>query len=96
MGNGAGLNTQFDTTVFPKVSVIDLLTYNHESTEQISLPEVDRPVGLPWGAALAKDDHELWVVNSASNDVSVIDLTNPTHPVKAAHIRLEITHAGSC
>jgi YVTN family beta-propeller protein len=86
MGNGLGYNTQFDTTVFPKVSVLNLLSYTHETAEQISIPEVDRPVGLPWDAALSRDDHELWVVNSASNDVSVIDLTIPTHPIRTAHI----------
>jgi YVTN family beta-propeller protein len=86
MGNGLGYNTQFDTTVFPKVSVINLQTYTHQTSEHISLPEIDRPVGLPWDAALAKDNTELWVVNSASNDISVINLTNPSHPVRAAHI----------
>jgi YVTN family beta-propeller protein len=86
MGNGQGLNTTFDTTVFPKVSVLNLTTQTHQIFEQISLPETDRPVGLPWDAALTKNDHELWVVNAASNDVSVINLTNPTHPTRQAHI----------
>jgi YVTN family beta-propeller protein len=86
MGNGQGLNTTFDTTVFPKVSVLNLITKTHQASEQISLPETDRPVGLPWDAALAKNDHELWLVNAASNDVSVINLTNPTHPTRQAHI----------
>jgi YVTN family beta-propeller protein len=86
MANGLGLNTQFDTTVFPKVSVINLQTDTHQTDEHISLPETDRPVGLPWDAALAKDDRELWVVNSASNDVSVIDLSSPSFPTRIANI----------
>lgn len=86
MANGLGLNTRFDTTVFPKVSVIDLQTNTHLTSEHISLPETDRPVGLPWDAALAKDDHELWVVNAASNDVSVIDISNPYLPKRTANI----------
>ena len=76
MANGLGLNTQFDTTVFPKVSVINLQTNAHQPSEHISLPETDQPVGLPWDAALAKNDTELWVVNAASNDVSVINISN--------------------
>ena len=86
MANGLGLNTQFDTTVFPKISVINLRTNTHQTSEHISLPETDRPVGLPWDAALAKNDTELWVVNSASNDVSVINISNPTHPTRAANV----------
>ena len=86
MANGMGLNTRFDTTVFPKVSVLNLETGVHQTSEHISLPETDQPVGLPWDVALARGDTELWVVNSASNDVSVIDLSEPTHPRRVAHI----------
>jgi YVTN family beta-propeller protein len=86
MGNGQGYNTSFDTTVFPKVSVLNLKTNAHQTSEQVSLPEVDRPVGLPWDVALAKEDTELWVVNSASNDVSVINISNPARPTRTANI----------
>jgi YVTN family beta-propeller protein len=86
MANGQGYNTSFDTTVFPKVSVLNLETLSHQTSEHISLPETDRPVGLPWDVALAQGDTELWVVNSASNDVSVIDISTPTHPARVAHI----------
>ncbi len=86
MANGQGLNTQFDTTVFPKVSVLNLETWLHQSSEHISLPETDQPVGLPWDAALAKNDTELWVVNAASNDVSIVDIRNPLVPIRRAHV----------
>jgi len=86
MANGLGLNTQFDTSVFPKVSVIDLQTDTHQTVEHISLPETDRPVGLPWDVALARNDRELWVVNAASNDISVIDISNPSFPTRVANI----------
>jgi YVTN family beta-propeller protein len=86
MGNGLGLNTHFDTTVFPKVSVVNLRTRRFESPELISLDVVDTPVGLPWGVALARDDSELWVTNAGSNDVSVIDLSDPERPSRQAHI----------
>jgi YVTN family beta-propeller protein len=86
MADGLGYNTSFDTTVFPKVSVLNLETLSHQTSEHISLPETDRPVGLPWDVALAKGDTELWVVNSASNDVSVINIGTPTHPARVANI----------
>jgi len=86
MGNGLGRNTQFDTTVFPKVSVLNLTTNSHQTSEHIPLPETDRPVGLPWDAALAKNDQELWVANAASNDVSVVNISNPSHPTRVANI----------
>ena len=86
MAHGLGLNTQFDNTVFPKVSVINLETESHQTSEHISLPETDQPVGLPWDVALTRDDTELWVVNAASNDLSVVDISNPTRPTRVANI----------
>lgn len=88
MANGLGLNTSFDTTIFPKVSVINLEQVVHQTTEHISLPEADRPVGLPWSLGLAKGDQEIWVVHSASNDLSVIDIHLPSYPQRTAHIAL--------
>jgi YVTN family beta-propeller protein len=86
MAHGLGLNTQFDTTVFPKVSVLNLETDSHQTSEHISLPETDQPVGLPWDVALARSDEELWVVNAASNDISVLDIGDPNNPARTAHI----------
>jgi len=86
MANGQGFNTSFDTTVFPKASVLNLETWSHQTSEHVSLPEMDRPVGLPWDVALAQGDTEIWVVNSASNDVSVIDISTPTYPARVANI----------
>lgn len=86
MANGLGLNVQFDNTVFPKVSVLNLETDSHQTSEHISLPETDQPVGLPWSAALSQNEGELWVVNAASNDVSVVDISTPTQPRRVAHL----------
>jgi YVTN family beta-propeller protein len=86
MAHGLGLNTQFDNSVFAKVSVLNLDDLTHQTSEHISLPETDQPVGLPWDVALAKDDTELWIVNAGSNDLSVVDISNPVRPVRTAHI----------
>jgi YVTN family beta-propeller protein len=86
MANGRGLNTAFDTTVFPKVSVLDLAAGTHLTGEHIPLPERVQPVGLPWDAALTKGDAELWVVHAGSNDLSVLNIGNPSHPSRVAHL----------
>ena len=86
MANGLGLNTGFDTSVFPKVTVLNLETCQNQTSEHIPLPERDQPVGLPWDTALARGDAELWVVNAGSNDLSVLDISNPTQPRRTAHI----------
>ena len=86
MAHGLGRNTQFDNTVFAKVSVVGLTERVHATAEHVSLPEKDQPVGLPWDVSLAKDDAELWVVNAASNDVSILSIENPARPRRVAHV----------
>ncbi len=66
----------FDTTVFPLVSLIDLTTRRHLVGQQFDLGTLDPPgVGLPFDAAVTPDGEELWVLNAASNDITVLDLT---------------------
>jgi YVTN family beta-propeller protein len=74
--NTANRTLTFDTTVFPLVSLIDLETRQHLVGKQIDLGTLDPPgVGLPFDAVVTPDGGELWVVNAASNDLSVIDLS---------------------
>jgi YVTN family beta-propeller protein len=76
----------FDTTVFPLVSLIDLTTQQHLIGQQISLDTVDPPgVGLPFDAAFSPDGNEMWVLNAASNDVTVVDLSTRQ---RVAHIEV--------
>jgi YVTN family beta-propeller protein len=76
----------FDTTVFPLVSLIDLTAQQHLVGQQISLDTVDPPgVGLPFDAAFSPDGNELWVLNAASNDVTVVDLSTRQ---RVAHIEV--------
>jgi YVTN family beta-propeller protein len=76
-----------DTTVAPLVSVIDLVTGQHLGGQQLNLDVLDPPaVGLPFDAAFTPDGkEELWVVNAASNDVTVIDLDSKQ---RVAHIEV--------
>jgi len=76
----------FDTTVFPLVSLIDLETRQHLIGQQLDLGTLDPPgVGLPFDAAFSPDGNELWVVNAASNDVSVLNIISRT---LVAHIEV--------
>jgi YVTN family beta-propeller protein len=76
----------FDTTVFPLVSLVDLVGRQHLVGQQLDLGTLDPPgVGLPFDAVVTPDESELWVVNAASNDLSVIDLQNRR---LAAHIEV--------
>lgn len=75
-----------DTTVSPLVSVIDLTTGQHLAGQQFNLDILDPPaVGLPFDAAFTPDGSELWVLNAASNDVTVIDLDTRR---RVAHIEV--------
>ncbi len=81
--SNTGGSMTFDTTVFPLVSLIDLATQAHLA---IDLGTLDPPgVGLPFDAAITPSGEELWIVNAASNDVSVIDLSNNQ---LAAHVEV--------
>jgi len=85
--NSANSALTFDTTVFPLVSLIDLDMETHRVGAQFDLGTLDPPgVGLPFDAAATSDGRELWVVNAASNDISVLDLEQRN---LVAHIEIE-------
>lgn len=73
--NSANPLLTFDTTVFPLVSLVDVPGRRHLVGHHLSLDILDPPgVGLPFDAALGTGGTTLWVVNAASNDVTVVDL----------------------
>ena len=75
-----------DTTMFPIVSVVELETEQHLLGQQFNLEILDPPaVGLPFDAAITPDGAELWVLNAASNDVTVIDLETRQ---RSAHVEV--------
>ncbi|MHC4216056.1 MAG: multiheme c-type cytochrome, partial [Planctomycetota bacterium] len=76
----------FDTTVFPLVSQLELASRRHLVGEQLALDALDPPgVGLPFDLALAPDGNTMYVVNAASNDVTVVDLMSRT---RIAHLEV--------
>ncbi len=64
----------FDTTLFPVVSVIALVTNQHLLTERLELSVVDRPVNLPFDLTFSSDGQRMHIVYLGSGDMSVIDL----------------------
>jgi len=65
---------QFDSTIAPLVSVIDLGMGTLLRTEVLGLDAIDRPVNMPFAVAFSPEGRLLYVVNSGSNDLSVVDL----------------------
>lgn len=74
VGNEAIL---FDTTVFPVVTAIDLERQVQVFNARIHLDISDQPVNMPFDAVMTTHGI-LWVLNSGSNDISVIDLADNT------------------
>ena len=65
---------QFDTTIAPLVSVIDLDANALLRKELLGLDAIDRPVNMPFAVAFSPDGRLIYVVNSGSNDLSIVDL----------------------
>lgn len=77
-----------DTTVFPVVNVVNLRDLSPARRERIALDTADRPVNTPFAAALDRFGGRLYVANSGSSSVSVIDLNT-------GRVRANLTVRGS-
>ena len=64
----------FDSTVFPVVSALDIKELRPIRREALTLDTVDTPVGMPVAARLSPDGDLIYVLNAASDDISVVDL----------------------
>jgi len=64
----------FDTVVFPVVNVLDLRGLSPQFSRRLTLDTLDRPVNMPFAAALDRFRNWLYVANAGSNDVTVVDL----------------------
>ncbi|MGH2521392.1 MAG: beta-propeller fold lactonase family protein [Anaerolineales bacterium] len=89
--NAGNLDLTYDSTAFPVVNLLDLRKAGFsekpgstaQPTTRIELGRADRPVNLPFAAALSPDGQTLYVANAGSDDVSVVDLA--TH-ISLAHL----------
>jgi YVTN family beta-propeller protein len=72
--NAQNTSLTFDTVVFPVVNVLSLGGLTLERQSRITLDTADRPVNMPFAAALDRFRSFLYVANAGSNSVSVIDL----------------------
>lgn len=72
--NTDNTSLEFDTSVFPFVSIIDLQRGIHLRSQRLALDIIDKPVGLPLESLLSGEN--LYVVNAASNDITVINVAN--------------------
>ncbi|MBS1265655.1 MAG: Hydrazine synthase subunit gamma [Acidimicrobiaceae bacterium] len=64
----------FETTVMPRVPVVDLVQQRVITRELLGLDAVDQPVNMPGAVAFSPDGSVAYVVNTGSNDLSVVDL----------------------
>ena len=71
--NATNPRLQFDTTVFPVVSRLDLVERIALDGGRIALDAIGRPANNPWDAVVSADGQHLYVVNAGSDDVQVID-----------------------
>ncbi|PJF41340.1 MAG: hypothetical protein D6737_00590 [Chloroflexi bacterium] len=69
-------NPTYDTTIFPIVNTVDLSTLQLIPRDRIALSAVDRPVNMPFAAAVDRNQRIIYVANAGSNDVSMIDLSS--------------------
>lgn len=75
----------FDSIVFPVVNVLDLRNLTLQPQSRITLDTADRPVNMPFAAALDRFRNWLFVANAGSDDLSVIDLNTG---LARAHIQV--------
>jgi YVTN family beta-propeller protein len=73
----------FDSTVFPTVTPIDIVTGQTLAAERIDLAVADQPVNLPFQVAFSPDGARMYVVHMGSGDVSVFDVATRR---KVAHL----------
>ena len=66
---------QFDTTVAPRVAVVDIHTGLTLPRELIGIDAIDRPVNLPSAVDFGSGGSMLYIANAGSNDVTAIDLS---------------------
>ncbi|MFN8451358.1 MAG: cytochrome c peroxidase [Anaerolineae bacterium] len=72
--NAQNTRLTYDTTAFPVVNAISLRDLSVLRSRRIALDTADRPVNMPFAAALDRFAQRLYVANAGSDSISVIDL----------------------
>ncbi len=72
--NAQNPNLTYDTTVFPIITVLDFRALTTQRISRINLDTADRPVNMPFAAALDRFQQVLYVANIGTDNISVIDL----------------------
>lgn len=67
-------NLTFDTIVFPVVNILRLGDMTLQRLNRINLDTADRPVNMPFAAALDRFQNRLYIANAGSNNITVYDL----------------------
>jgi YVTN family beta-propeller protein len=72
--NAQNRSLTFDTIAFPVINVIDLRGMTPLPMRRIDLSTADRPVNMPFAAALDPFRNWLYIANAGSDDVTVMDM----------------------
>jgi YVTN family beta-propeller protein len=64
----------YDSAAFPVVNVLSLRDLSVQRDRRIPLDTADRPVNMPFAAAVDRFSQRLYIANAGSNSISVIDL----------------------
>ncbi len=83
----AGEVVSYDSTILPLANPIDLARFRILRGERIALDVIDRPVNMPFAAAVDPARQWLYIVNAGSDDLSVIDLNRR---VVRAHVAVGV------
>lgn len=68
----------YDTVAFPVVNAVNLRDLTLLRERRIALDSVDRPVNMPFAAALDRFAQRLYVANAGSDSISALDLSTGT------------------
>lgn len=76
--NAQNRTLTYDTIAFPVVNALNLRDMTLIRERRIALDVVDRPVNMPFAAAIDRFAQRLYVANAGSDSISVIDLATGT------------------
>ena len=81
----------YDSAAFPVVNAVNMRDLSPVRERRIALDTADRPVNMPFAAALDRFAQRLYIANAGSDNISVIDLSTGAarRTSRLARIRVE-------